>query len=71
VGKKIPMATFVHLTVKFTLEKSRAELINLDKVVRIIDAPNGKGCTLYLGVDGPEIRVAESSAEILQKLASK
>lgn len=63
------MATFALLTVQYTTDKTRPELINLDQVVRIIDAPGGKGSTLYFGVSGPEIRVTEGIAEIQGKLA--
>lgn len=64
------MATLVLLTVNYAAGKTRPELINLDHVVRIIDSTKGTGSTLYLGVNGPEISVAESIGDIQQQLSA-
>jgi hypothetical protein len=64
------MTKFIFLTVQYTTEKTREELINVGHVYRVIDSPNGKGATLYFGVSGPEIKVTETVKDVYNKIGS-
>jgi hypothetical protein len=63
------MKNLVLLTVQYTIDKTRPELINLRHVFRVIDSPGGKGSTLYFGVNGPEMKITETISELQQKIA--
>lgn len=57
------MKTFIPLTVAFTKDKNRVELINMGKVYRIIE--KGNGCLVCFNASGSEnMEVKESRAEI-------
>jgi hypothetical protein len=62
------MANLVTLTVQYTTDKTRSELINLDQVFGVVDAPNGIGSILYFGVNRPEVRVTENIKEVREKM---
>ncbi|MEQ8425052.1 MAG: hypothetical protein RIA63_10105 [Cyclobacteriaceae bacterium] len=57
------MNQFVNLTVAFTKDQTRSELINFGKVYRIIE--RGTGCLICFNSSGSDnIEVKESKAEI-------
>lgn len=60
------MKTFVALTVAFTKDQTRAELVNISKVYRIIE--KGNGCVLCFnstGSDSIEVKESKSAVEKL------
>ena len=62
------MKTFVTLTVAFTKDQTRPELINLSKVYRIIE--RGSGCLICFNSSGSDnIEVKESKIEIEKMMA--
>ncbi len=62
------MKTFVNLTVAFTKDQTRSEIINLSKVYRIIE--RGSGCLICFNSSGSDnIEVKESKAEVEKLIA--
>jgi H+/Cl- antiporter ClcA len=62
------MQQFILLNVQFSTGRTRTELINADKISRIIESPAGNGSSIFFGVEGPAIQVTETIGEILHKL---
>lgn len=62
------MKHFIQLTVSFTKDQTRSELINTSKIYRIIE--RGTGCLICFNSSGSDnIEVTESKAEV-EKLLS-
>lgn len=62
------MNQFIALTVAFTKDQTRSELINFSKVYRIME--RGNGCAVCFNSSGSDyIEVKESKAEIIKKLS--
>lgn len=58
------MKTFIQLTVAFTKDKTRIELINVNKIYRILEQPNGAViCFNSTGSDYIEVKEKKEDIE--------
>lgn len=60
------MSTFISLTVAFTVDKTRKELINMNKVVRIIEGSTGT--MVCFNTSGSDHIIVKESKEEIEKL---